>query len=81
MKVHRKGNARDVLESIVHVDNTSPNKQCILCCYVTFTTLELLVIYFTHTWKALVWESQLAFKLGVILKALTQCFVLLGKPL
>ncbi|XP_033606398.1 uncharacterized protein LOC111861927 isoform X3 [Cryptotermes secundus] len=30
MKVHRKGNARDVLESIMHVDNTSSNKQYFL---------------------------------------------------
>jgi len=32
MKVHRKGNAQDVLESIMHVDNTNSNKQCILWC-------------------------------------------------
>jgi len=30
MKVLRKGSAGDVLESIMHVDNTSSNKQCIL---------------------------------------------------
>jgi hypothetical protein len=30
MKVLRKGSAGDVLESIVHVDNTNSNKQCIL---------------------------------------------------
>ncbi|KAJ9588233.1 hypothetical protein L9F63_018397, partial [Diploptera punctata] len=30
MKVHRKGNARDVLGSIMHIDNTSSNKQYFL---------------------------------------------------
>ncbi|KAJ9596252.1 hypothetical protein L9F63_027126, partial [Diploptera punctata] len=43
MKVHRKGNARDVLGSIMHIDNTSSNKQFIFTMAAQETAVSELI--------------------------------------